>query len=145
MQVWWNAVKMRPSVAATFVCPERLIASYAQYASNEATSDFANVMSTVISTANAASVHRASTDGGAGSSRGTLGPPLSGSAGASTSKSALGGATAVLGPPSPPMDATVPRSKRLVSKPSGSKLRGVAAFALGAAATLLVQKSQRAQ
>jgi len=38
---WWRAVAARPSVAATFVSRPRLIASYADYARNVATSDFA--------------------------------------------------------------------------------------------------------
>lgn len=41
---WWEAVRRRPSVAATIVCEARLVASYAQYASNEGTSDFAQGM-----------------------------------------------------------------------------------------------------
>jgi glutathione S-transferase len=41
LQQWWEAVSSRPSVAATFVCMERLISSYSQYSRNIATSDFA--------------------------------------------------------------------------------------------------------
>jgi len=41
---WWNAVAARPSVKATFVSRPRLIASYSDYASNVATSDFARMM-----------------------------------------------------------------------------------------------------
>jgi len=41
LDTWWKAVSNRPSVAATFVCKPRLIASYSDYAKNQATSDFA--------------------------------------------------------------------------------------------------------
>lgn len=41
LERWWEATSKRPSVAATIVCKARLIASYVQYANNEATSDFA--------------------------------------------------------------------------------------------------------
>jgi glutathione S-transferase len=41
---WWNATSKRPSVAATFVCKERLIASYSDYARNTATSDVARTL-----------------------------------------------------------------------------------------------------
>lgn len=41
LRVWWKATCARPSVAATLVCKPRLIASYADYALNVATSDFA--------------------------------------------------------------------------------------------------------
>lgn len=44
MAEWWEAVSSRESVAATLVCRERLIASYAQYADNTATSDVAKQM-----------------------------------------------------------------------------------------------------
>jgi hypothetical protein len=41
LEKWWEAASKRPSVVATIVCKERLIAGYTQYAKNEATSDFA--------------------------------------------------------------------------------------------------------
>jgi len=41
---WWKAVMARPSVRATLVCKPRLIASYSDYATNVATSDFAKMM-----------------------------------------------------------------------------------------------------
>eukprot|EP00540_Astrosyne_radiata_P023002 CAMPEP_0116833474 /NCGR_PEP_ID=MMETSP0418-20121206/6457_1 /TAXON_ID=1158023 /ORGANISM="Astrosyne radiata, Strain 13vi08-1A" /LENGTH=287 /DNA_ID=CAMNT_0004462929 /DNA_START=725 /DNA_END=1588 /DNA_ORIENTATION=+ len=42
---WWEATSTRPSVAATMVCKERLIASYTDYSKNVATSDFAKTVS----------------------------------------------------------------------------------------------------
>ena len=44
LNLWWQAVMHRPSVANTFVGKERLISSYRQYAFNVATSDLANTM-----------------------------------------------------------------------------------------------------
>ena len=44
LQVWWKACMARPSVRATLVCKPRLIASYSDYATNVATSDFAKMM-----------------------------------------------------------------------------------------------------
>lgn len=41
LEKWWERTSKRPSVMATIVCKERLVASYSQYAKNEATSDFA--------------------------------------------------------------------------------------------------------
>lgn len=41
LDTWWDAVSNRPSVAATLVCESRLIATYSDYAKNEATSDAA--------------------------------------------------------------------------------------------------------
>jgi glutathione S-transferase len=41
LHAWWKATSARPSVAATLVCKPRMIASYADYALNVATSDFA--------------------------------------------------------------------------------------------------------
>jgi glutathione S-transferase len=41
LEQWWEALSTRPSVQATFVCKERLISSYSEYARNAATSDFA--------------------------------------------------------------------------------------------------------
>ena len=41
LRVWWAAVEAHPSVAKTLVCPARLIASYGDYARNDATSDYA--------------------------------------------------------------------------------------------------------
>ena len=41
LQTWWEAVQARPSVAATLVCEERLIASYHDYSRGVATSDAA--------------------------------------------------------------------------------------------------------
>lgn len=131
MQVWWNAVKMRPSVAATFVCPERLIASYAQYAANEATSDFSHVMASVISSANAASAQRASPDG-AGSSRALAAPH----GGAASSHAA---ADEPMTAPARPVGRSGGAAK---ARGSGSGLRTAAAFALGAASTLLVQRAR---
>eukprot|EP00039_Didymoeca_costata_P029611 m.25511 g.25511 ORF g.25511 m.25511 type:complete len:329 (-) comp7710_c0_seq2:48-1034(-) len=47
---WWEAVSNRPSVKSTFVCKERLIASYSQYARNVGTSDYAkNLQSSLTS------------------------------------------------------------------------------------------------
>ena len=44
LQVWWEACRSRPSVRATLVCQPRLIASYSDYVTNVATSDFAKMM-----------------------------------------------------------------------------------------------------
>lgn len=44
LRKWWKAVAARPSVRATLVCKPRLIASYSDYATNVATSDFAKMM-----------------------------------------------------------------------------------------------------
>jgi glutathione S-transferase len=44
LEAWWAAVRARPSVAATLVCRERLVASYHEYAVNVGTSDFAQGM-----------------------------------------------------------------------------------------------------
>lgn len=41
LRQWLQATSSRPSVAATLVCKPRLIASYSNYATNVATSDFA--------------------------------------------------------------------------------------------------------
>lgn len=41
LQQWWEAVSVRPSIQATLVCKERLVATYADYANNVGTSDFA--------------------------------------------------------------------------------------------------------
>ena len=41
LDTWWQAVKTRPSVAATLVCEPRLVSSYKDYATNVATSDAA--------------------------------------------------------------------------------------------------------
>ena len=48
LEAWWHAVRERPSVKATFVCEERLLASYNDYATNKATSDFANSMQSAL-------------------------------------------------------------------------------------------------
>lgn len=54
--LWWDAVKARDSVARTIVSTDRLVASYANYADNKATSDFAqNLMSSLSSTTRASS------------------------------------------------------------------------------------------
>mmetsp|Transcript_23838 Transcript_23838/g.27467 ORF Transcript_23838/g.27467 Transcript_23838/m.27467 type:complete len:294 (+) Transcript_23838:24-905(+) len=41
LDIWWNAVSARPSVAATIVCEPRLISSYMDYYTDSATSDAA--------------------------------------------------------------------------------------------------------
>jgi glutathione S-transferase len=41
LETWWQAVRSRPSVAATIVCDARLIASYSDYSKGVATSDAA--------------------------------------------------------------------------------------------------------
>ena len=41
LRVWWEAVSRRPSVRRTLVCGDRLVASYADYAANQGTSDHA--------------------------------------------------------------------------------------------------------
>jgi glutathione S-transferase len=41
---WWGATSKRPSIASTFVCQPRLVASYSDYALNRATSDFAKLI-----------------------------------------------------------------------------------------------------
>lgn len=50
LEQWWQAVSQRPSVANTLVGKERLISSYKQYASNVATSDWANTMQSSVTT-----------------------------------------------------------------------------------------------
>lgn len=45
LSTWWEAAAKRPSIASTFVCQPRLIASYSDYALNVATSDFAKSIS----------------------------------------------------------------------------------------------------
>lgn len=44
LAMWWEAVRQRPSVAATLVCRQRLVSSYSQYSQNVATSDLAKSM-----------------------------------------------------------------------------------------------------
>lgn len=41
LEAWWFAVVNRPSVNATLVCTDRLIAAYSDYAANVATSNYA--------------------------------------------------------------------------------------------------------
>ena len=41
IHMWWEACKQRASVKNTFFCKDRLVASYADYDRNVATSDFA--------------------------------------------------------------------------------------------------------
>lgn len=41
LEAWWYACVTRPSIAATLVCNDRLVAAYADYADNAATSDYA--------------------------------------------------------------------------------------------------------
>lgn len=50
LDMWWQAVSKRPSVANTLVGKERLISSYRQYAVNVATSDLANTMKSSLET-----------------------------------------------------------------------------------------------
>ena len=44
LHAWWTAVAQRPSVAATQVCRERLVASYCDYAENKGTSEAAKAV-----------------------------------------------------------------------------------------------------
>jgi glutathione S-transferase len=44
LEASWQAVSQRPSVRSTLVCRDRLVASYGDYARNEATSEFAQSM-----------------------------------------------------------------------------------------------------
>lgn len=41
LEVWWAAVRERPSVRRTLVCEARLVASYSDYATDAATSNYA--------------------------------------------------------------------------------------------------------
>ena len=41
LEVWWAAVRERPSVKRTLVCEARLVASYSDYATDAATSNYA--------------------------------------------------------------------------------------------------------
>merc|ERR1712176_608099 len=50
LTIWWNAVSQHPSILATFVCKERLISSYGQYARNEGTSDAARSLQSILKT-----------------------------------------------------------------------------------------------
>ena len=49
MNLWWDAVSKRPSVANTLVSKDRLISSYSNYAENKATSDYAKSMMSSLS------------------------------------------------------------------------------------------------
>lgn len=51
LELWWAAVSRRPSVARTLVSRPRLVQSYADYASNRATSDYARGMVGTLSSA----------------------------------------------------------------------------------------------
>eukprot|EP00634_Sargassococcus_sp_CCMP2135_P003128 CAMPEP_0198645488 /NCGR_PEP_ID=MMETSP1467-20131203/1277_1 /TAXON_ID=1462469 /ORGANISM="unid. sp., Strain CCMP2135" /LENGTH=328 /DNA_ID=CAMNT_0044380979 /DNA_START=30 /DNA_END=1016 /DNA_ORIENTATION=+ len=56
MLKWWDAVSSRDSVKKTLVCKDRLVASYANYAENKATSDYAkSLMSSLSATTRDAS------------------------------------------------------------------------------------------
>ncbi|GAB5361069.1 hypothetical protein AAMO2058_000683100 [Amorphochlora amoebiformis] len=48
LNIWWDTVSKRPSVARTLVCKPRLLSSYKQYSRNEATSNYGKMIQGIL-------------------------------------------------------------------------------------------------